>query len=157
MAQQTAASKNKAAWKKARRHTVTLPSGFVVEIEVPNLALLVKTGYLPNELVTQALGVLKDGVVTPEVINEQPEFYAKLAKITVKSVDLEYDDVIGDDAIPYEDVEMIIEFATRQRDLDAVGHHLGGLHTVKEWQTFRNIEHLYEALAGDEGSRTALS
>lgn len=135
-------------WKKSRRHTVTLPSGFEAEIEVPNLPLLVKTGQLPNSLVQEAIGAIQSGKMTAEAIAEQADFYSKLVITTVKSPALTEDDVVGPDPIPFEDVEMLVEIATRQRDLDALGHHIGGLHTSKAWRTFRGLEHLDPALAG---------
>lgn len=147
-ARKTAAKPDKAAWKKSRSHEVTLPSGFEVTLEVPNLALLVKTGYLPNDLVQVALQAVQSGKLTAETVAEQSDFYAKLVTITVKDPALEPEDVIGDDPIPFEDVEMIVEIATRQRDLDALGRQLGGLHTTKEWRQFRGIEHLYEDVEG---------
>lgn len=131
-----------AAWKAKRRHLVTLPSGFEVEIEVPNLPLLVKTGQLSNSLVAEALGTIQSGKLTVDAIAEQADFYAKLVSITVKSPAITEDDVVGPDPLPFEDIEMLVELATRQRDLDALGHHIGGLHTVKAWRTFRGLEHL---------------
>lgn len=144
----TAAKFDKATWKKARTHEVTLPSGVEVIIEVPNLAVLVKSGYLPNELVQAAIGTIQTGRLTEEAIQEQPDFYSKIVTTTVKDPILDADDVIGADPIPFEDIEMIVEFATRQRDMDAVGHHLGGLHKVKDWRTFRGFDHLYADLEG---------
>lgn len=153
----TPAKLDKTAWKKARSHEVRLPSGVEVTLEVPNLAVLVKSGYLPNELVQAAIGTIQSGRLTQEAVQEQPEFYSKIVTKTVKDPLLEPDDVIGDDPIPFEDIEMIVEIATRQRDMDAVGHHLGGLHAVKDWRTFRGLEHLYEAVESDEGGGTPFS
>jgi hypothetical protein len=141
-------SKTASDWKKNRRHTITLPSGFVVQIEIPNLPVLVKTGQLPNDLVTEALGTIQSGKLTAEAIAEQAPFYAKLVVATVKDPVVTEDDVIGDDPLPFEDIEMIAELATRQRDLDAVGNHIGGLHTSKQWRTFRGLEHLDTSVEG---------
>lgn len=132
-----AAKSGVSAWKAKRAHTVTLPSGFEVEIVIPNLPQLVKTGQLPNDLVSKALGLVQAGKLTAEAIAEQADFYSQLVQRTVKTPALAHDDIVGDDPIPFEDVEMIVEFATRQRDVDAIGNHLGGLHTVKEWRQFR--------------------
>ena len=45
-----------AAWKKARVHEgVTLPSGAVVDINVPNLSQLIASGQLPNTLIDSAM------------------------------------------------------------------------------------------------------
>lgn len=135
-------------WKKARQHKVTLPSGTEVTIQVPNLALLVKTGQLPNELVQQAIGTLQANKLTAEAIAEQADFYAKLVCATVKEPAVTEDDVLGDNPLPFEDVEMLVEIATRQRDLDALGHHIGGLHTSRDWRAFRGVTDVYEAMEG---------
>ena len=45
--------------------------------------------------------------------------------------------------LPYEDVLFLVEIATRQRDLDALGEHLAGLPVAKDWETFR------EGIGGD--------
>jgi hypothetical protein len=128
-----------AAWKGAKRHTITLPSGFEVGIEIPNIPLLVKTGQLPNELVAEALTTIQAGKLTPEVIIQQAEFYNKLLPVTVKEPAITEEDVAG---LPFEDVEMLAEIATRQRDLDATGSHVGGLNSNKEWRTFRGLPDL---------------
>lgn len=132
-------TKTAAKWKTAKRHEITLPSGFVAQIEIPNLPLLVKTGQLPNELVADALGSIQAGKLTPEIIVQQSDFYDKLVAITVKEPVVTEEDV---HEIPFEDVEMLVEIATRQRDLDAIGHHVGGLHSSKDWRRFRGLNHL---------------
>lgn len=139
-----------AGWKGKRQHKITLPSGFEVEVVVPNLPQLVKTGQLPNDLVSQALGVVEAGKLTAEAIAEQADFYAKLVVQTVKSPPLQEEDITGEDPIPFEDVEMLVEIATRQRDLDALGHHIGGLHTSKEWREFRGLGSLDEDVEGSQ-------
>lgn len=138
----TTKQKNTAAtWKSKRAHTITLPSGFEVGIEIPNLPLLVKTGQLPNDLVQDALGTIQSGSLTPEVVAKQAEFYEKLVAQTVKEPEITEEDVKD---LPFEDVELIVEIATRQRDLDALGRHIGGLHTSAEWRRFRGLAPLSE-------------
>lgn len=132
----TSAKTSAAAWKKTKRHPITLPSGFEVEIEIPNLPLLIKTGQLPNNLVTDALGAIQTGKLTPEILHQQSDFYDKLVSTAVKVPEITEEDV---HELPFEDVELIVEIATRQRDLDAVGHHVGGLHTNEEWRKFRGL------------------
>lgn len=148
MATAKPAAKTAAGWKSRRRHTISLPSGMEVEIEIPNLPVLVKTGQLPNDLVKDALGAIQGGTLTVDTIKEQADFYGKLVAITVKEPVVTEDDVVGDDPLPFEDIEMIVEIATRQRDLDAVGDHIGGLHTSKKWRTFRGLDHLDSNVAG---------
>lgn len=139
-----------AAWKKSKLHYVTLPSATVVGIEIPDLPQLIKTGSLPNELLDAAIreaeGEGKKREITREDIIERADFYNKLCVLTVKEPTLSEEDAAG---IPFEDKEMVVEFATRQRDLDAIGHHLGGLEKVKDFRKFRGISSVLEDL-GDE-------
>jgi hypothetical protein len=140
--QQTVKPATLAEWKKAKQHTITLPSGTVVEVVVPNLPKLVQTGQIPNSLIDIALKVVQGSKqITREDIEAQPDFYNKICAFTVVKPKLGDDDF---EDIPYEDKEMLVEIATRQRDLDAVGHHLGGLETVKDWRNFRGLSHVYE-------------
>lgn len=138
---------SKSAWKKAKRHYVTLPSGTVVGIELPDLPSLVKAGQIPNELVDVAIGVAQGKKVTREDIVEQVDFYNKLAAMTTVEPEVTEEDFASGD-LPFEDKEMIVEFATRQRDLDAVGHHLAGLETVKEFRNFRGLLNIDADLEG---------
>ena len=46
---------SKTGWKNSRRHTITLPSSAEVDVEIPNLPQLIKTGQIPNNLVDAAL------------------------------------------------------------------------------------------------------
>jgi hypothetical protein len=133
-----------AQWKKAKTHTITLPSASVVEIEIPDLPALVKAGQIPNELVDMAIKVAQGKKeVTREDIVQQADFYNKLCAISVKSPVVSEED-FANGGIPFEDKEMIVELATRQRDIDAVGHHIAGLESVKEWRNFRGLTFGYE-------------
>lgn len=132
-----------AQWKKLKTHPITLPSSAVVDIEIPDLPNLVKTGAIPNELVDVAIGVANGKKVTREDIIQQADFYNKLCAITVKNPAVSEDD-FASGAVPFEDKELIVELATRQRDLDAVGHHIGGLEKVSAWRSFRGISDSYE-------------
>jgi hypothetical protein len=133
-----------AQWKKNKSHSVTLPSSSVVEIEIPDLPELIKSGVIPNELVDIAIGLAKgDREVTKEDIEKQADFYNKLVSIAVKSPEIKEEDV---KSIPFEDKEMIVEFATRQRDLDVLGHHYAGLDKVEDFRTFRGLGPSLEAL-----------
>lgn len=133
----TGAERTVKAWKKARRHTVTLPSGFDVDIEIPNLQAMVKTGQIPNHLIDAAIGAIEQDKVTPELIKEQADFYQMLVVAMVKEPQLEPEDF---DDLPYEDIELLVELGTRQRDLDAVGAHIGGLHKSSDFRKFRNLD-----------------
>jgi hypothetical protein len=145
----TAKPTSLAQWKKNKTHTITLPSATVVEIEVPDLPGLVKTGQIPNELVDMAIKVAAGKrEVTREDIVQQADFFNKLCVLTVKSPAVTEED-FASGAIPFEDKEMLVEIATRQRDLDAVGHHIAGLESVKEWRNFRGLTFGYEDI-GDQ-------
>jgi len=127
----------KTTWKKARVHKdITLPSGTVVDIQIPNLPKMLKGGQIPNTLVDAAVKTQSATKVTRELIEETWEFYRWLVAETVVSPEVEPDDV-GE--LPTADVEMIVSIATRQSDLDAVGHQLGGLETQRAFRDFRGL------------------
>jgi hypothetical protein len=126
-----------AAWKGAKQHTVTLPSGTVVEIVLPNLPKMLQAGDVPNTLIAAALEAARGGEVTEETIREQFEFYRFLVARTVVEPQLDPSDV-GD--LPAEDIEMLVELASRNRDVDAVGHQLAGLERQADWRRFRGFD-----------------
>lgn len=126
-------------WKKNKTHYVTLPSSTVVGIQIPDLPHLVKTEVIPNDLVDTAIAVAeKSKKVTREDIVKQSDFYDKLAAITVVEPKVTEED-FASGVLPFEDKMMIIELATKERDLDAIGGHIGGLDKVEEWRNFRAI------------------
>src|SRR5687767_8881236 len=110
-------------WKQAKRHSVTLPSGVTVEIELPNIQFLLKTGQIPNSLVQIVTKASTDPNfrITPEVLAEQWDYTSFLVSKTVVEPSITAEEVAE---LPSEDVEMIVDFALRNRDFDAVGHHL---------------------------------
>ncbi|MBA3240084.1 MAG: hypothetical protein H0T60_02565 [Acidobacteria bacterium] len=134
----------KAGWTKKKRHTVTLSSGAVVDIEIPNLPTLIKSGQIPNSLIDVAIKVATGTAkITRELVEEQADFYNKLVSLTVVDPAITDDDVKD---LPYEDVELLISLATRQRDLDALGHHIAGLDKNDDWRTFRNFDSVEPSL-----------
>lgn len=140
---QTSKAVTAAGWKALKNHTVTCPSSAVVVIKIPDLPELVKAGQIPNDLVETAIGVASGRKVTRDDVIQQADFYNKLAALTVvEPVVTEENFANGD--IPFEDKEFLVEIATRQRDLDAVGHHLGGLEKSRDFRTFRGIIGSYE-------------
>jgi hypothetical protein len=134
-----------AAWKKNKTHFVTLPSSTVVELAIPDLPSLIKAGKIPNPLIDAALGATEKKKVTKEDIEQQSEFYNILASLTVKAPSVSVED-FENGSLPFEDKEMIVEIATRQRDLDAVGKHIAGLDKVASFREYRNISAHYAAL-----------
>lgn len=142
---------SKTAWKKAKVHPdITLPSGTVISIRIPNLAALAKTGQLPNELLRIAIPEVAGPEPEPTTETEAQETLDRLAKfqswITAYSVvepKITEEDI---DDLPTEDVEMIVAIATRQRVVDEVGHHIGGLEASAEWRQFRGLPPLQSNL-----------
>jgi hypothetical protein len=138
------------AWAERKGHLVTLSSGAQVKIEIPDLPELVKSGNIPNDLVETAISVAQGTPnLTREHIEQQPELYRFIVKTSV--VEPKVDDELYSQ-IPYEDKELIVEIATRQRDVDAVGDHIGGLHTNKKWRKFRGLDFGDTDLEGLQGS-----
>lgn len=130
-------AKTKTAWKKRQVHTdITLPSGQLVDIKVPNLPQLLKSGQVPNTLVDAAVQTQSATKITRELIESTWDFYRWLVAQTVVSPELEESDV---EDLPTSDIELIVSLATRQTDLDAVGHQLGGLETQRAFRDFRGL------------------
>lgn len=140
---------SKAAWKKSGIHTVTLPSGAVVDIRIPNLAQMAKAGELDNDLLASAVpdvastsATASEKQLTPEEkranLVKLADFHAWLVSITVVEPKLSPDEV--GDAVPTPDIEVLVEFASRRRDIDAVGHHIGGLEVSAEFREFRGLD-----------------
>lgn len=136
---------NKSAWKKAGVHTVTLPSGFVAEIRIPNLAQMAKAGELDNDLLQYAIpGNRADETEekTPEQKKENlaklADFHAWLVSQTLVAPELTPEEVIP--TVPTPDLEVLVELASRRRDMDATGHHIGGLEASAVFRKFRGID-----------------
>ena len=145
----TTTKTTKASWKKAAVHEgVTLPSGVVVSIKLPNLSLMLKTGNIPNSLVEAAVemqNAMSRGTaeITKEMIEQQWDYYSFLVSKTVVDPEITQEEVAD---IPAEDVEMLVEFATRQRDIDAVYRHIAGLDKMESFRRFRGVSSGLEGL-----------
>lgn len=128
-----------AAWKKAAKHTITCPSGTVVAIKLPNIPLMIESGKLPQHLLDAALGaseLTEEQKPTAELIKQEREFTDFIVKVTVVEPELTDADL---NEIPFEDKDFIVSVATRQRDLDAVGNHIGGLSSSATFRRFRGL------------------
>lgn len=144
---------SKAGWKKAKVHEgITLPSGAVVSIALPNLAKMLKSGDIPNALLEQALALRQAKKIDAEAIDKAWEFAVKIVPATVASPDISEEDV---EDLPIEDVEMIVAFATRNADTDAVGHQLGGLETLASFRKHRGILSIDEVVGDLSGVGSA--
>jgi hypothetical protein len=139
--------KTKDAWKKAGVHTVGLSSGVEVDIRIPNLPQMVKAGEVPNDLLDAALGAMKKQEITPDLIKEQADFFHLLVSTMVVEPALSPDEV--PEVVPFEDIELLVELGTRQRDIDALGRQIAGLHKSAEWRKFRGWDYGDETLEDD--------
>lgn len=144
------ATKNRATslagWKKNKTHYPMLPSGTRVGIQVPDLPSLLAGGDIPQPLIEKALADGPDATPDPETIKQQNDFQSHLVKVTVVEPKLTDEDI---KELPYEDISFIVEIATRQRDVDALGEHIGGLPaTSDQWAAFREGDGSDEAVEG---------
>lgn len=125
-------------WKKlGQPQRVTLPSGTEVSIQVPDLPELLRAGEVPNELIKVATDASEEQAVSgydPEKVKDATDFMRFLVSVTVKDPAITPDDV---PSLPVLDRDMVIEFALRQRDTDALGHQLYGLEKLEDWKRFR--------------------
>jgi hypothetical protein len=138
----------KANWKKASTSTVTLPSGTEVEIRVPNLPAMVKSGVFPNNLISIAINKITEDEVDESKIKELAEYHDFLVSHMLVKPEVAAEDVKD---LPAQDVDMLIAIANRERDMDAVGHHLAGLETHEGFRKFRGLDDSDENLLGVPG------
>ena len=132
---------SKATWGELAVHTVTLPSSAVVKIKIPDLSVLVSGGAVPEQLKLAAMRELSeqlrglspgadleqgqpDADVEEEHITSLVELTRWLVVTMVVEPELTEEDVTSG-LIPSEDIEMLAEFASRQRVTDARGVRLG--------------------------------
>lgn len=124
-------------WKGRKKGDATLPSGTEVKIEIPNLPEMVREGQVPNPLVKFATEVedmqMAGESLDLDKIKEATDFMRWLIATTCVEPKIEPADV---PALPTEDADMILEFALRARQVDAVGHQLHGLEKLADWRRF---------------------
>lgn len=126
-----------AAWKKNAEHVVCCPSGTYVTIRIPDLPAMISAGALPQHLLEAAVGAAKgNDEPSAELIKQQHEFTELLVQRTVVQPKLSEEDLAD---IPYEDKDFLVAVATRQRDIDAEGEHIGGLTKSEKFRRFRGI------------------
>jgi hypothetical protein len=138
-------------WKKRAVHeNVQLPSGQVVSLKLPNLAQLLKAGAIPNDLVEATITFAREQPeISREVVEQEADFLEWLIPAMIVEPEVTSEDV---PELPSEDLQMLAQFAARNIDQDAVGNHLGGLHTNRDWRRFRQqltIEEIAEDMRAD--------
>jgi len=137
--------KDASKWRDAGKHDVVLASGVEVTIKIPNLPQMVKTGQIPNDLLDAALGAIQKQEITPELIKEQADFYHLMVATMVVEPQVTETEI---PELPYEDIELLVELGTRQRDVDAIGQQISGLHLSADWRKFRGWDSGDEDVAG---------
>jgi hypothetical protein len=130
----------KAGWKRNAVHTIVLHSGTVVKVRIPDLAKMIEVGTIPQNLMDSALGMASNPSMADkpgrELMATQREFTDLVTLHTVVEPKLTEEDVAD---IPYEDKEMLVEIATRNRNLDAEGSHISGLDKSEKYRRFHRI------------------
>lgn len=163
------------AWGEKGVHTVTCPSGAQVRVRIPNLPQLIKHDAVPESLRAAAIkevssegvpAMLRQGLSEDEVkalydlyehLVIEMVVEPKLKGMTFgpdpenpeKSIVIDRGDI---PSLPQEDVEMLVNIATRQQDTDALGVRLG-VEPLNRWAQFRE-EH--ECPPGCEGCTRAI-
>ena len=137
----------KAEWQNAKVHHVTLPSGMKVDITIPDLAAMAKAGELDNDLIQYAIPSASEVAAEPEELTPEQkkenlarlaDFHDWLVSITVVEPKLAPEEVAN--VVPTPDKEVLVELASRRRDMDVVGHHIGGLEASPAFRKFREID-----------------
>lgn len=136
------------AWAARASHSVVLPSATEVEVRLPNLPEMMQAGVIPNELLAVAVKVETKDEVKTEDLEALADFHRFLVSKTLVSPEVAPEDV---PKLPVEDVQFIVEIATRQRDTDALGRHLAGLERTAEFQAFRDQSLELARLLGGNG------
>lgn len=141
------------AWAKRGEHAVTLPSAAEVTIRLPSLPALAKAGAIPNELlayITPKAAKADAGEdTTPELTAETLMNEADWRNFIISHMCIA-PKVTPEEvpSLPEEDVQMLTEFALRQRDQDALGHQLAGLEVTEEWRRFREQQSALASILG---------
>lgn len=128
-----------AGWKKAAVHSVLLPSGTRIDMKIVDLPAMVETGQIPQHLLDVAIDVaVEEEARKPsvEMMKLQREYTDLLVLASVVNPKVTEADL---PEIPYEDKDLIVAIATRQRDFDAEGAHIGGLDKSEKFRKFRGF------------------
>jgi hypothetical protein len=138
-------------WGAAGVHNILCPSGTRVDIRIPDLAALIEGGDLPQHLLDAALGVAtklsrgEQPKPSVDMVAKEREFNDFLVAVTVVKPSLTIEQAAK---VPYEDKELIVAIATRQRDMDAEYEQIGGLTKSEKYRRFRKLGEFDPALEG---------
>jgi hypothetical protein len=137
-------------WSKLGVHRVTLPSGAVVKIRIPDLSMLLANDAVPEELRTAAIEEINNAYraasasasgaeyAMPEISVERMRDLAGLNRYLVSESLVDpplSDEQLASGQIPDEDILMLSQFASRERVYDAKGVKLGiePIDRYQEW------------------------
>lgn len=130
-------------WAKLAVHTVTLPSRARVKVRIPDLSLLIAHDAIPENLRGAALQKLMQDFAElqqpaapaegeqaerPSIDKEKIQQLASLHFFLVSEMLVEPKLTAGEleqAGLPNEDLELLVQLATRDRDTDALGVVLG--------------------------------
>lgn len=161
-----------AGWRKRNDsgpHVATFPSGAVLKFIIPDSGSLLRSGRLPENLRETALlcaahpdgpeGYMGELVTTAIIAGERAERSATVTKAIGEGMELGHwlvsEMLVEPKVLPEEvargdfpelDVKMLLEFAERRRNVDAVGHRVPVV-VLAEWARFR------DELGGNESAR----
>lgn len=160
-----AAVTSKSAWQKLTKHHVTCPSGAVVRIRIPNLASLVAMDAVPEQLKGAALREIAQELVgSLQAVADGGASEVKLSEEDVKALyelnewmlcwSLIEPEITPADLpeLPEEDLEMLVQIVSRERDVDARGVRLG----VEPLSRLERFRHHHECPPGCEACEAAL-
>ncbi len=161
----------KTAWAKRSLHTIGLPSGQQVKVKIPNLAQVLRDDALPNRLkaaAAQQLMASIDPVATGEamrsasdeeriaMVTDAQDLYLHVAAGMLVEPEGVTTEDFTDGSLPYEDAELLIAIAQRERDTDARGVRLG-VEPLSRWEAFRREHGCSEDCPACEALRRAFS
>lgn len=155
------------AWKGRALHTLTCPSGQVVRVRIPNLALLIKNDVLPERLrqvavqeainpgqpVGQTAEPGQPVTVDAEAVKQLYDLYEFLVLEMVVEPEITADDLAE---LPQLDLDMLTQIAIRERDMDAAGVRLG-VEPISRWEVFRQEHNCSDECPACKGAVAALS
>lgn len=139
---------SKAAWKKNAFHSVMCPSGSRITIKIPDIAVLVQSGTLPQNLIDVALGrstSTSEEISTQELVKQEVDFTNFITLSSVVEPAITEADL---PEIPFEDRDFLVSIATRRRDLDVEGEHIAGLSKSEKFRRFRRLGEFSEDVEG---------
>ena len=144
---------SKTAWKRRAGHNITLPTGVKVRVRFPDVAALIRSDALPQELIHTAFmdkfapDLLRQIVGDPE---KERELLANFNDLTDRlAVEMLVEPKLTLEELrelPQEDLEMLKEIAMRERNTDARGVQLGVV-PLDVFATFREAHEGLDAAA----------